>query len=712
VSPQRRAALLALCAFIAAALIATWPLALRAGRATAGGDADPMLVSTVLAWDADRLAHGLRGFWDAPWLFPYRHSLAYSEHLIGIALFTAPIQWISGNPFLTYNVAYVGSYVLAGVGMFLLTRALWGRTDAAVLAGLAFELTPYRLAQSPHLQVLMNGWMPIGLLALHRYFESGSRWWLAAFAGVFVVLGLSNGYYLYFFMLPAGVVVGVELARRTPPLPRRRMAADLTAAGLVVATAIAPVALVYYRLQREHGFTRTIEQLGLSAGLADYFHVASGAWTWGGLLPIGRGELELFHGFVVLGFAAIGAATFGRRQQTRLVATYFAIAALAAWLAAGPGPWTPYALLFRLLPGFSALRVPARLASVFIVAIAVLAGAGFAALLARLPKRGAAVASALLAATILVEGQHGVGLTDTPNPKEKSWDAVAYDWLRASPPGAVIELNVTQLDDVRPFTIAYQFQALTHRHPIVNGYGGWKSTLQELFGSYASPLREPGLAADALRGLRAIGVRYVLVHAATFPKPDEPARAVAEIRAAIAQVAEEREWPGVWAWRLKDLQPAQPAVDDGLMAIAPGTLELHASGHEERLPLLFDGDIDTRWISGDPQDGGEWIEIRFPREVDLARVRFETAPRSVTDYPRRLVIDSADKGGAARTLFEGGVTDRLIASLAIDELHAPVTIDLPSNRTATLRIGQAGRGTTWWAIHELRLWERAEAQPR
>ena len=68
-----------------------------------------------------------------------------------------------------------------------------------MLAGLAFELTPYRLAQTSHLQVLMNGWMPIGLLALHRYFASGSRWWLAAFAAVFVVLGLSNGYYLYFF---------------------------------------------------------------------------------------------------------------------------------------------------------------------------------------------------------------------------------------------------------------------------------------------------------------------------------------------------------------------------------------------------------------------------------------------------------------------------------------------------------------------------------
>ena len=284
---QRRTDLLALGAFVGAALAATWPLVLRIGHTTAGGDADPMLVSTVLAWDADRFAHGLRGFWDAPWLFPYRHSLAYSEHLIGIALFTAPIQWITGNQFIAYNTAYIGSYVLAGFGMFLLTRALWGRADAALLAALAFELTPYRLAQTPHLQVLMNGWMPIGLLALHRYFASGSRRWLAAFAAVFVVLGLSNGYYLYFFALPVAVVIAAEMIRGTPTLPRGRVWLDLAAAGLAVGLAIAPIAFVYYQLQREHGFTRTIEQLGLSAGVSDYFHVAAGAWTWGGLLSIG-----------------------------------------------------------------------------------------------------------------------------------------------------------------------------------------------------------------------------------------------------------------------------------------------------------------------------------------------------------------------------------------------------------------------------------------
>src|SRR5216110_1345108 len=141
----RRTTILALATFVAAALLATYPL----------------------AWHADRMLHGLRGLWDAPFFFPHHWTLAYSEHMLGVAIFTAPIEWLVGNAVLTYNVAYIGSYVLVGFGMFLLTRALWGRTDAAMLAGLAFALTPYRMAQSTHLQVLMNGWMPIGLLALH-----------------------------------------------------------------------------------------------------------------------------------------------------------------------------------------------------------------------------------------------------------------------------------------------------------------------------------------------------------------------------------------------------------------------------------------------------------------------------------------------------------------------------------------------------------------
>lgn len=703
---RRVSAALAFGIFVAGAIVATWPLMLSPATTIAGGPGDPMLCTVILAWDADRIRHGLRGFWDAPFLFPHRHALAYSEHLMGIAVFTAPIEWISGNPVFSYNVAYIGSYVLAGFGMFLLARALWGRADAAVLAGLAFELTPYRLAQTSHLQALMSGWMPIGLWALTRYFATGSRRWLAGFTAAFVLSGLSNGYYLYFFLLPVAVVTGIEIV--WPRLPRRRVVLDMAMAGVAIAAAIAPFALVYYHLQRDLGFTRPADELpGLSARLADHFHVSIDGWTWGGTLSRGGGERELFQGFVVMVFAAIGACSIARKEP-RAVVTYVAMALLALWLSMGPGPFRPYGLLFRFLPGFNGLRVPARMSAVLIVALAALAGAGFTWLFEKLPTRAAAIAALMVASVIVLEGQHGVRLVGTVNPDDRSGETVAYAWLGESPPGAVLELNITQQDDFHPFTLEYEFYALRHHHPIVNGYGGWKSALQELLGAPASPLREPGHVADVLRGLRAIGVRYVLLHERTFDDPEEARRIVAEMQSANGQIAEEHQWPGTWAWRLTDdgRRPG-PAPTDGLLQrLDPATFDVHASHGEGRLPFLFDGDIDTRWLSGDRQNGSEWIDIRFRQPVDIARVKLETSPRSITDYPRRLAIESVDGAGLTRPLFEGVIVDRLVEAVALDELHAPIVIDVPRNQTVTLRIRQTAHGPEWWAIHELSLWAR------
>jgi hypothetical protein len=705
----RRQTVAALGAFIAAALAATWPLVLHLSHRIAGGLGDPLLNATVLAWDADRVRHGLRGFWDAPYLFPHHRTLAYAEHLIGVAVFITPIEWISGNPILSYNIAYIGSYVLAGFAMFLLARALCHRADAAMLGGLAYALTPYRFAQTTHLQVLMHGWMAVGLLALHRYLESGSRWWMAAFAAAYLLLGLSNGYYLYFFLLPIAVVLGVEMV--WPRLPRRRIVVDAGVAGLAIAVAVAPVAFVYYALQRQLGFARSAGELtGLSARVADYFRVASGAWTWGGLVGQGAGERQLFHGFVVIVCAAIGAGAIVWRRGDgegaawrRTAVTYTVIALLAVWLSMGPVPGSPYGLLFRLLPGFNGLRVPARLSVVVILALSVLAAGGLAWLFARLPKKAVPVTAIALGAIILLEGQHGVGISDAVSWTDRSWDRVAYEWLRTSPPGAAIELNITQQDDFHPYTVVYQFNTLRHRHPIVNGYSGWKSMLQEWLGAPASPLREPGFVADALRGLRAIGVRYVLLHEATFSEARDAARLVSEIQAAGDQIAAEQHWPETWAWRLSGLDVPKEA-DPELLRLDLRTLEVHASHQEGRLPFAFDGDVDTRWMTGEPQGGAEWIHIRLAQAVNVARLRIATPPRSQIDYPRGLRIESIDPAGATTTLFDGRVVDRMIRALAGDERHAAIDIDLPANRTSSLRLRQTGRSTAWWSVHELSLW--------
>src|SRR3982074_846856 len=96
--------------------------------------------------------------------------------------------------------------------------------------------------------------------------------------------------------------------------------------------------------------------------------------------------------------------------------------ALAVWRSMGPGTGRPYGLLFRVVPGLNGLRVPARLAAVVIVALSVLAGAGCAWFLGRLSKQTAAVAALAIAAVIVLEGQHGIGVSDVAGWRDKSWD--------------------------------------------------------------------------------------------------------------------------------------------------------------------------------------------------------------------------------------------------------------------------------------------------
>src|SRR5262245_66590189 len=123
-SPSARELAAVALFFVAATLAATYPLIARASYAIPGGLGDPALVTFLLAWDADRIAHGLRGFWDAPFLYPHRHTLAYAEHMFGVAIFTAPLQWTTRNAVLVYNVAFIGSYRLGGVGVYAWTRQL------------------------------------------------------------------------------------------------------------------------------------------------------------------------------------------------------------------------------------------------------------------------------------------------------------------------------------------------------------------------------------------------------------------------------------------------------------------------------------------------------------------------------------------------------------------------------------------------------------
>ena len=703
--------------FAAVAIATTYPLINRAATSIPAGLGDPALVTFLLAWDADRIAHGFRDFWEAPYLFPHLHTLAYAEHMLGVALFTAPLQWLTRNPVLVYDVAFLGSFVLAGLGVYLLTQSLWGRPDAALLAGLAFVLSPYRLAQATHLQVLMAGWMPLSLWGLHRYLASRSRRALAGFAAAFVFTALSNGYYLFFFSLAVAVVVGVELSR--PRLPRGRLVAELAAAGAAIGLVLSPFAWMYIRVQRQNAFDRPADDLfHYAARLSDYLAVPQGGWTWGGLLRIGDPERQLYPGIVAIGLAAVGVATafqgrgpIDRRRDAdvwlRAVAAYTLVTLVAVWVSLGPGAWRPYGLFVRFIPGFSGMRVPARLGSVVDLGLVVLAAAGAARALSHLSRRIALTAAVVLGAIIGIEGRSSISIDPFP-PVAERLDRTAYEWLRDRPPGAAIELRITQQNDFHPFTLFYQFNTLVHRHRIVNGYSGWPSGLQEFLGGPAAPFDDPAAVPDVLQGLRAIGVRYLLLHEWTYADPEQPARIRAAMRTASDQIVAERQFDRTVAWQLADA-PARPGPPpmEALPRIDPASVTVTASHTPDRLQYLFDGNVETRWISGTRQTGHEWIEIRFEQPRHVGRLRMETSPRGLVDYPRHLVVESIDDHGRLQRLFDGSVLSPLIESIVRDDRRAPVDIDFAANRTAILRLRQTGQTHRWfWGVHELTIWGR------
>jgi hypothetical protein len=708
-------------------------LVTQVGSALPNDLGDPLLNTFILGWDADRLWHGLKGLWDAPFYFPRRDTLAYSEHLLGIAIFTAPVQWLTGNPVLAYNVAHLGSYVLAGVGMYLLARSLWGRADAAWVAAIAFACAPVRLAQTSHLQTLMSGWMPIGLWALHRYFGTRSRRALAVFAGAFILQALSNGYFLYFFAVPVVVVVLAELGRTAvrfdggPAGWLRRLRVplvDLSVAAVAILAVLAPVAAAYIRVRERMGLHRVVEEIqGYSAVLGDYLMRPVATLLWDRVLTQGVVEREMFPGLVVTALAAVALLATWRSRPSDAVTSapggravtwlYAVILGLAVWMSLGPGPIGPYRLLLDVVPGLNGLRVPARIATVVSLALAVLAAGGAAWICARLRPRAAAVVAGALALAIGAEGfgrERQVQPFDPAQPRRAELNA----WIRQGPQAGVLELPASEIVAPATMTLLYQFSTLIHGRPVVNGYSGHGYHLQSFLEGGASPLRELAMIQPLVTALRRIGVRTLVLHKGDYDwlMDYEPSPIMALIDEDRRQVLEARSFDdnGVRAWRLANIEPLPRFKEQAWVRIDTTQMHVTASLASENARRAADGDPRTWWDSTIPQRGDEWIRIGLDRERDLVALQLQLTPDDLGFYPRHLRVESEAEDGTRVAVFFGAVLAPLMQSLIGEPWKPAITLTLPPNRTRALWLYQTGQTRhAHWSVVETVIWERTPA---
>jgi hypothetical protein len=479
---MRGRALRIFAAFLALAIVWTWPLASHLSSRIPHDPGDPVLNTWLLWWNAHAIPFTER-WWNPPIFYPMPGALALSEHLAGIGLISTPVQLLHANALAAYNVALILSFALSGFFTFFLVRRLTSshtgaaRDVASVCGALAYGFGPYRAGQLAHLQVLTSQWMPLALLAMHAYLD-GRRWgWLLVFAAAWLLQALSNGYYLLFF--PVLILLWLAWFVDWKRAPARGIELAATWAGSSLL--LVPVLAKYASVQRDLGLVRTPGEMALFSAKPASFLNASGMLAfWPPSVALTTEEF-LFPGVMALALVIGGclAAAFhsrlapepatnraSSRSSPRSALLFYATAAVIMWaLAFGPAPpdagafvWLrPYTLLAHL-PGFDALRVPARFAMLATLCIATAAGLGFARI-APAGRRLRWLASAVAIGGLLIDG-----------------------WLRAmplaTPPGRVILPDVPHAVVVElpanqgAIDVAAMYRQTVHGHPIANGYSG------------------------------------------------------------------------------------------------------------------------------------------------------------------------------------------------------------------------------------------------
>jgi hypothetical protein len=386
---------------------------------------DPMLSAYLLEHELLVLERpGYVGtLWSPPFFFPAREVLAYSENMVGVLPFYAPLRpWCS--PTLAYQIVVILLLVLCYVSMIALLRSLGVRPLLASLGGSLFAFGLPREAQIGHLHLLPAFYFPLLLLTLRRLLASPGRGSLILLLGLLYLQLLSGIYLSWFlflglaFLLPLWLLYDHAAARRLVVFCRSRpLFSSLSVIGWLGLTFI--TFRPYLLAGRQLGYRPWENVMRFLPALRTWFTVPAGS-LYAGLLPTFppgtplAWERYLFPGFVFLGLALAATAQLllARRKavdamgdmasdrplllacwSTTLVLVLLSLTlprlAMAGWrIHRAYPPVTLWWYVFQYVPGAAAFRAASRIWTVIYLfgIVAVMGGAEAALRRARLAR--------------------------------------------------------------------------------------------------------------------------------------------------------------------------------------------------------------------------------------------------------------------------------------------------------------------------------------
>ena len=685
-------------AYVTLTLWQTWPLATAPGAWAPHDLGDPLLSTWTLWWNATHVPF-THDWWNGAIFYPAPGALALSDHRVGIGLITTPLILGGVTPLAAHNIAFLASYVLSAVSAYALAFSLTRSAAAAFIAGLVYGFHPFRSEHLPHLELLSGYWLPLVLLALHRWVATFRRRWLALLAGSLVLVAFTTGYYFFFL----GVLLGLWLLWFVPwDLPRRRYV-ELGVALALPFVPLAPVLLAYRSTHRQFGLGRSITEIeDLSADIRGWVTPPEPLAFWNAPAAWHTPEGAVFPGVTAALLVAIGIGIAWRegsrpRRRSRLRSAVLGLGLVALGIAMIPALWgavevplgpfrlsvsqayKPLSIATLLFLGWALTSAPIRDArkaystlafyGVATIAMAVLALGPTARLMGervlykapyawlmllpgfadgfRAPARFAMLVALCLSVAAALAF---VRLTRRTTSGTRTLiagvvvagvliDSWVYPFVLEVPPAPLVVPTEVPADaTVLELPSGVFEDAAAMYRATMHG----RPTVNGLSG-YAPP--HYGALQSAIRDEDTGALELVAVDRplAVFVRKQQ---ASAQFLSLLPRQSRARHLAStptheVFLLTAAGRAPA-PMPDSSRVVPIAG---IHASVRAEQVDRLQDGNRRTAWISDGPQRGGEALTIRLPDRQLVSGVILAHGPFS-PGFPRQLTIDVAEEQGA------------------------------------------------------------------
>jgi hypothetical protein len=509
-------------------LFFTYPLIHYIKYRSIGHLDDPKLNMWIINWGCHQLLNKPLKLYQANAFYPYRNSLAFADNLVGLSIISLPAYILSKNPILVYNTALLASFILIGIGIYLLVYRLTGNFYAAIMAAVIYNFCPGHLLRYSQIQLFATQWTIFALLYLHKFMEKSSSKNMLLLTFFFVLQAVSGAYNAIYL----GLIIGFGIIFFTVAKKKHREKyyfIKLVTLMLLCVSLSFILFLPYLQVRKEYGLNRSlnvVEEYSPNwqtylAVPTNFYQKIDGASPWLKETVFEPAKTYLFPGLIPIILASLSFfLLLGQRKRNSKNREYkisseqlFYLVIAIVFAIFSTGTHLPlYKLIYKGFIFFKLIRVPSRMFLITILSLSILSGYGIARILTISRKKTVIYLVAILIPLLFFIECAVYPPIPWPGMPYTSVPPV-YKWLEKQTENfAVAEMPF----DVK-YANTYMLFSTFHWKNLVNGRSGFEPKDYLIL---EKRLKKFPFDNSLDRLHKIVGLRYIIIHSELYPEEE------------------------------------------------------------------------------------------------------------------------------------------------------------------------------------------------